>query len=207
LNVLLLSDTHGSHAILERIEKLHRERGVDLVCIGGDFTSDGAGHESLFGLIAGAGISCAFVSGNCESKKLCESAAAEYGFHCMDYRSELIAGLFVAGIAGFDFFSEKRAGRIADFAKASFDFESSHFNLLLTHQPPQPWSYRGREAGSVEVRHFMEGKPFNLVASGHFHERQPRLEEGPFGIPVLNPGRGGALVEIDPEAARFRIIS
>lgn len=207
MNVLLLSDTHGSHAVTERVERLNREGGVDLVCISGDFTSDGAGHESLFGSIAGAGISCAFVSGNCESKKLCESAAAEYGFHCLDYASELIEGLLIAGIAGVDLLSPERAGRIADFAKASFDFESSHFNLLLTHRPPQPWSYGGREAGSVEVRHFMEGKPFNLVVSGHFHERQPRLEEGAFGIPVLNPGRGGALVKIDLEAARFRMIS
>ena len=206
MNVLLLSDTHGSRAATEKVESLNREGGVDLVCISGDFTGGSAGHESLFGCIAGAGISCAFVSGNCESKKLCKKAAAEYGFHCLDYASELIVRLLIVGIAGFDLLSPERAGRIADFARASFDFESSHFNLLLTHQPPRPWSYGGREAGSVEVRHFMEGKPFNLVVSGHFHEREPRLEEGPFGIPVLNPGKGGALVEIDLAAARFRII-
>ncbi len=207
MNVLLLSDTHGSRAALEEVKRLHRGPGLDLVCISGDFTGGGAHHESLFGFMADSGITCAFVSGNCEAKKVCERAAARYGFHYLDYGSKLVEGLLIVGIAGFDIFSEKRTGRITGFAKESFDFEGSRFSLLLTHQPPEPWSYAGREVGSAGLRQFTEGKPFDLVVSGHFHEKEPRLETGAFGIPVLNPSTSGCLVEIDAEGGSFRMVS
>lgn len=206
MNVLLLSDTHGSRAALERVAQLHRKPGLDLVCISGDFTGGGTHHDSLFGFMADSGVTCAFVSGNCESKKFCEGVAAEYGFHYLDYGSKLVEGLLIVGIAGFDIFSEKRAGRIANFAKESFEFESSKFSLLLTHWPPEPWSYTGREVGSAGLRQFTEGKPFSLVVSGHFHEKKPRRETGAFGIPVLNPGTSGCLVDVDPQGGSFRMV-
>ena len=207
MKVLFFSDTHGSSVSLERAVELEGRFGLDLVCISGDFSSGQACYEPLFDYLRDRGIACAFVSGNCESRDLCRRISRTYPAEYLDYRQECFDGLLIAGIAGYDIFSAERAANIEAFIASGVDFKGAGYRVLLTHEPAFPWEYHGRTVGSAGVSRFLESFPFDVVASGHLHESEVRLEPSRQGTARLNAGRGGCLLEIDISRRCFGVLA
>ena len=195
--MLLLGDFHGRHAAVERVAECLDEHGIDTIVLCGDFTNFGEHFEALFRFIKKHGLTCAFVSGNHESKTLCQKLSSQYGFSYLDYRQEVVRGLLLTGIGGYDMYSAERTFNVHEFASKDLRSGDAPVSVLLTHEPPYPWSYKGKDEGSQTISEFVEGGTFDLIVTGHFHEPDLRIEKRPNGVPVINPGDFGCILDVD----------
>lgn len=199
MNLLLFADTHGSHRSANILKKACSERAVDCIILAGDFSNFGKFHESLLEIIADSKIPCTFTSGNHESPYLCQQLAeACENLHYIDYRSIVLGGLELFGIAGWDIFDLKRKENIYAFSGSIPAHSGSNLpRILITHEPPFPWTHQGKKSGDKWVAQAVEIISPDLVVCGHLHEQQASQQKTSTGIPIINPGATGVLAKIE----------
>ena len=94
---------------------------------------------------------------------------------------------------------------LTEFTAERFTPPSDAFTILVTHEPPHPWTWGGKIVGSRIIGRYVESSPFDLVVTGHFHERQLR-EDVVANTPVINPMDTGCLVRITAAGKSFEIL-
>ena len=76
-----------------------------------------------------------------------------------------------------------------------------YVDVLVSHAPPKgttlAFTYSGTDAGSEAVRWYIEEYVPRIAIVGHIHEREG-YKETMGGTIVVNPGRRGLIVEIEP---------
>ncbi|MDP6116432.1 MAG: metallophosphoesterase [Planctomycetota bacterium] len=207
MQILLLTDTHGTFISHETTEWRLEEYPIDLILIAGDFSYFDQQYERLMELVKSSGVPFFFTSGNHESVEFCKNVELLYGGVYLDGAYIRYRELCLAGLCGHDIFYPNRANNIVDFQNLQIDMRGTRFSILLSHEPPRPWLFQGRDCGSLLVRETIEHHGFDLVVTGHLHTKTPRIETMEQGTKVINPGTRGAVIELDTTSGEFEILS
>lgn len=208
MKLLVLSDIHSEHSIIEKFhEKVIREK-IALIVICGDITHFGnvEDAEKILGEFTKFNLPIIFVPGNCDSKKLADMQEI-CGAINVHGRSSEVGGLKFLGVGGSPIsplntlfeMSETEVKQILNAAYGNGSFGSQF--ILVSHSPPVNtnvdilWS--GAHVGSSAVREFIEEKKPILVLTGHIHES--RGKDTINGSLIVNPGpaRRGLYATVD----------
>lgn len=204
LHLVLCSDTHGCLSSL----KASHSRGESSVLHLGDFSDFGKLADRFFESWKPAGIPLYFVSGNHETLELCREIEDEHGAVCLDYAWRMVGDVLLVGLAGYDIFGAARKQNILRFGRKlreSGVADGSRFTILMTHEPPWPWEYEGKVRGDMNITEFVREFCFDLVLTGHWHEKKPRVEQDDMAAPTLNPGMQGCIIDLDPAGRKWSI--
>jgi len=165
-----------------------------------DFSHFGIGGEELLRLPEDYGVPCFYIHGNHEAM-----GASRPGLPpldrgeavALDGRMQIVNGVRLLGFAPL--------GSSPAPLSNGTPSPASRFTLFLSHEPPSPWFFDGGIAGSSRVSRQIGRCNPDLTMTGHFHEKEPRMETIDLGGPVLNPGLTGVLLHIDIEEGSFRL--
>lgn len=208
MRLLLVSDVHGQHEVLQRI--LERVGPVDAALLAGDLTDFGSPSdaERLVRLAAQAAPAVFAVAGNCDSpeidRRLAELGVGLHG-RGMVYRSMRVQGLSAMPPwkhKMYHFTEEELAEALA--AGWSHIAHAAGQHVVLSHAPPRGTKTVDRthfllHAGSKALGQFLEQTRPQLVVCGHIHEGRGVEQVG--RTTVVNCGHGlrgyYALAELD----------
>jgi uncharacterized protein len=177
MNLLCLSDLHGSAAMLRRI--FAAVKTADMILLGGDLTDFGSPEnaERIVQQAQSLGAPVLAVAGNCDSadidQRLLELGVSLHG------RGIVCSGVGVHGVSaippwrgGMYQFTE---AELAAALRAGYaDVAGAKHHVVLAHAPPHG-SKRDRtmlfqHVGSVALQNFIEETQPELVVCGHVHE-------------------------------------
>ncbi|MFO7991852.1 MAG: metallophosphoesterase family protein [Thermoplasmata archaeon] len=178
LNLLVLSDIHGSDRILKRIESVKNEMPIDLVVICGDITHFGTKTWAI-NFLKKIPWKTIGVTGNCDRSDI-EEAYRETGGEYLHLNTYEMNGYVFTGISG----SNHTEGEIEDFYKVS-----PGSDIFVLHAPPYgslDVNPKGKHIGDKDVRASVEENEPMLVLSGHVHESRGTYDDGT--TLYLNPG-------------------
>lgn len=208
MRVVCVTDLHGRLPALEAI--LEREKGFDLVVLGGDLTHFGtpADVEKIVEVASGAGASVLALAGNCDTAEIDRWLLERgVGLHA---RGRRIGGAGFFGLSAIppwmDCMYEFPEEDLDRFLAAGYaEVEGTRPLVLIAHAPPRgtlDLTSRGLHVGSVAVRNWIERVEPDLVICGHIHEARGIDRIGK--SLVVNCGkalaREYAVAELAPEA-------
>lgn len=201
VNYLLAADTHALpiRGIDPRGNNVESLNGIIHL---GDFSDFGTRAAVFFDQWKDLGVPIYFVSGNHEKRELCREIETKYGAVCLDYEWRMDGRVLFVGLAGYDIFAADRKQSILRFRtklRESGVMNGSHFTILMTHESPWPWKYAGKVRGDTDIAELVCEFRFDLVLTGHLHEKKSRLEREGMSAPTLNPGAGGCVLKVDLE--------
>ncbi len=205
VTILFATDTHGSAHFCDVMREVHAAHRPDALVHTGDFSSFGEHHESLFETARELALPVLFVSGNHETYGLCRRLAGDKGATYFDYGTASLGNVQFVGIGACDIFHAEREKNLTEFTAEPFTPPAGAFTVLVTHEPPHPWAWGGKIVGSPIIGRYVESSPFDLVVTGHFHERQLR-QERVASTPVIIPMDTGCLVRITTAGKSFEVL-
>ncbi len=205
VTILFATDTHGSAHFCDVIREVHAAHRPNALVHAGDFSNFGEHHQSLFETARELALPVLFVSGNHETWGLCRRLAGENSATYFDYGTATLGNVRLVGIGACDIFHAERERNLTGFTAEPFTPPAGAFTVLVTHEPPHPWAWGGKIVGSPIIGRYVESSPFDLVVTGHFHERQLR-EAVVANTPVINPMDTGCLVRITAAGKSFEIL-
>ncbi|MFH1471190.1 MAG: metallophosphoesterase, partial [Candidatus Micrarchaeota archaeon] len=171
MKILVLSDMHDDHRVIDRVRMLLSKRKFDAVFIAGDISNTGS-VEFASELIEPLGNVYA-VPGNMEKPPVIEFL--EKSGHSIHNKKKKLEKYEVVGFGG-----NNRPGRMpfafsdSEIIEALGKLGISRRTILLTHMPPIGCfdMVDGENLGSPAIRKIIEERAPFLSVSGHFHEHE-----------------------------------
>lgn len=203
--ILAFTDPHGDISAARAIVKLARLEMPDLFCCSGDFTYFGERYLKFLELLEELHQEVLFVPGNHESEDSVKRIKEEFRFmREVTYRSVARSGVNVVGLpATLEYWpGDKSDPDTVNLCKSLWnEVDRQRPLVLLVHYPPKGTAVCGMakpspdSGGSQVVREVVEMLNPNLVLCGHYHQDFKKRGELS-GIPIVNPGPRGTIIEI-----------
>jgi hypothetical protein len=213
MQVVALSDLHGSTAPLERARRALAE--ADLVLLLGDLTNFGGREEAEEVLEPFFRIHDRLlaVPGNCD--RLGVNEALEAAGIALHGRGRILGDIGFFGVGGStetpfhtpQEYTEEELGALLE--RGHREVRGVGRKVLVSHSPPRDTrldgTSRGLHAGSRAIREFLSREEVDLLLCGHIHEARGADHLGK--TLLLNPGpfhQGWVEIEIR-EGIRYRL--
>lgn len=211
MRILVVSDIHGSHKALERLEKLAKK--ADLIIITGDFTILSNHIEHIMKQFNSLKKKALIITGNHENsnkvKILCDKFSNLYFMNnkIFQINNLLIYGYSTNGFSFKDIHFERDSHKfVVAIKKAERKIRNnknkqSHQQIktiFISHAPPfgtKADKIMDEHCGNKSVRDFCIKHDINYCFCGHIHEGAHTVDKLKKTI-VVNPGPYGMVFEI-----------
>ncbi|MDE3057205.1 MAG: metallophosphoesterase [Bacteroidota bacterium] len=199
MRILAFTDIHGSYSTVEEILARESARGLDVVLLGGDLTTNGTQAEARGAVsrFQKFGKPVLAVAGNMDPVELEETFTAIGG--SVNAQGKIIGAVGFFGVSGAPLsflhtpyeISEEEILRRAE--TGWNEVKSARWKIFVPHAPPFNTHvdkiFAGRHVGSTSVRKFIEEKQPDAVVCGHIHEARGTDTIGK--AIILNCGQAG----------------
>jgi len=187
MNLLVLSDLHGSEDALKMLREVEVSRRFDLILVCGDFTTYGTA-KYVRRFLSSASAPVLAVPGNCDTPEIVD-ALEDSGTSVHDKRVDFRGRTFF-GFGGAPLTSQRMPFEVEeDKIEDSLRSVAARGGVMVTHTPAYGMNDRGfsgHHSGSKGImRVAREFEPV-LAVSGHIHEDRGARESG--GTVFVNPG-------------------
>ncbi|UCG95849.1 MAG: metallophosphoesterase [archaeon] len=206
MNLLCSSDFHGLVPV--QMEKIIREKKIDAILYGGDFSPhgwDGEGEstEAPMEFLMGLGLPVFSVFGNIDPDKSFfeEYERSHKNFHFIHLKRVKLKGYYIVGLG--DFYFDSYALRTFE----SLLKQKPEKTIVLSHYPPRGVVDKvdfGAHVGSPELRRMIEKYKPPLFLCGHIHEAAGMGKLG--NTQVVNMAMRNILVESDNGELRVSLV-
>lgn len=209
MRIYAVSDIHGKHERLSRIQKNVAEHRPDVLVVAGDITQYG-GHRPVVARLNEMGVPVLAVRGNSDwpvVDRLLDAFPRTQSLHLKETRLGGVRFTGVSGTVPVPFRSRLRwiEGRVLD---RMHGLVREH-SVLVAHPPP--WGtldeVLGRfHAGCVGLRDIVMRQQPRMLICGHIHERPGTARLGRTLVVNCNMGRGLAGVMIEWDGGRDPLV-
>lgn len=187
LNLLVLSDLHGSEDALKMLREVEASGRFDLILVCGDFTTYGTA-KYVRRFLSSARAQVLAVPGNCDTPEIAD-ALEDSGTSLHNRRTDFRGRPFF-GFGGAPVTSQQMPFEVEeDVIEDSLMSVAARGGVMVTHTPAYGMNDRGfsgHHSGSKGImRVAREFEPV-LAVSGHIHEDRGTRESG--GTVFVNPG-------------------
>lgn len=174
VKLLVFSDIHGSHGLLERLMAIE----ADFYVAAGDLSSWGRGLDRCGEILSRRADRVYVLPGNHESEEQIAALCARFGLNDFHGRVFEAAGYSVAGLGYSTPTPFDTPGEYPDseFARRLEAFAELKPLILICHSPPARTPLdrirQGVHAGSEAIREFIEKHQPEYFFCGHIHEAE-----------------------------------
>lgn len=202
MRILTVSDIHGSHKALERLEKSAKK--ADLIIVTGDFTILSNHIEPIMKRFNALKKKVMIITGNHENsnkvKLLCNQLTNLYFMNnkIFQINNLLIYGYNTNGFSFKDERFERDSLKLVSAIKKLKKRGAPLKTILISHAPPfgtKADKIMDEHCGSKSVRDFCIKHDINYCFCGHIHEGAHTVDKLKKTI-VVNPGPYGMMFEI-----------
>lgn len=187
LNLLVLSDLHGSEDALELLRSVEASGSYDLVLVCGDFTTYGTA-KYVRRFLSSARTKVLAVPGNCDTPEIVD-ALEDSGTSLHNRRVDFRRWPFF-GFGGAPVTSQRMPFEVEeDEIEDSLRSVAARGGVMVTHAPAYGMNDRGfsgHHSGSKGIMRVAREFGPVLAVSGHIHEDRGICESG--GTVFVNPG-------------------
>lgn len=197
MNILAFVDSHGMADAMREIER--KAKFAEVIVCAGDFTIFERDMDKLLKRMDGWGKPVLVIPGNHESEAgLSKACRGLQNVECFHKKAKIINNVLFMGYGGGGF--ERKTPELEKFFEENKEFlKIAPTKIFFFHAPPYDTRLdllgRNHNGSESEAKIISRYRP-QIVVCGHFHENAGKNQkiEGTF---LINPGPGGAVVEIE----------